>query len=133
MAQKSTKRQRTTVDAKVAERLGDIAAQIRELLYGERGCPDWGTKFSQVEQECCAVGEELSRLLMAQGMQRQAEKTPPQALEVPSGEPVQRAGTTDRSVQTPVGEVTWAEPTTYLPQSEKAFFPSGQSVGPRRR
>ena len=111
MAQKTKKRRRATLEPKVAERLGEIAAQIRQLLYGDTGCPEWGTTFSQVEDECCAVGEELSRLLMAQGMQRQCAKMPPEALDVPGGEPVQPAGTTDRSVLTPVGEVAWSEPT----------------------
>jgi len=132
MARKARKQQRVKLEPELAQRLGEMAAQIRTLLYGERGCPEWGTRFSQVEDECCTVGEELSRLLMAQGMQCQADRMPPQALEQPSGEPVQPAGSTDRSVLTPAGEVTWSEPTAYLPQSEKAFFPSGQGAGSRR-
>ena len=133
MAQKSKKRQRATLEPKLAERLGDMATQMRQLLYGDDGCPEWGTKFNQVEDECCAVGEEISRLMMAQAMQRQAEAMPTDAMELPDGEPVMPAGTTDRAVLTPVGEVAWSEPTAYLPHSEKAFFPSGQGARPRRR
>ena len=56
------------MEPKVAERLEEMAAQLRTLLYADQGCPECGTQFSQVEDECCAVGEELSRLIMAQGI-----------------------------------------------------------------
>ncbi len=53
-----------TVDPEVQQWLRQVAAEGRRLLYGEAGCPEWGTKFAEIEQEGMTVGLELARLLM---------------------------------------------------------------------
>jgi hypothetical protein len=45
------------IKAKVAE----FDADIRQMLYGEAGCPAWGIKFAEIEKVAVAFGEELSR------------------------------------------------------------------------
>ncbi len=52
-------------------------AEVREILYGEAGCPELGTKFTRIEAMAMSVGEEVSRRLVASTVGRQAETIPP--------------------------------------------------------
>ncbi len=54
---------RRKIDAAVQERLGEVAAELRQMIYGEQGYPEWGTKFAQIEDEGMAVGLELARVV----------------------------------------------------------------------
>ena len=94
--------------------------------------PEWGTKFAQIESEGMSIGRELSRLLMEQSVQQQAEQMPEEALTV-EGDVVQPAGTDKRPLQTEAGAIEWEQPLGYLKQARRSFSPSGESAGDRRR
>lgn len=120
--------QRQGISAETQARLRDVAAELRELIYGEAGCPEWGTKFREIEQTGMSVGLELARLVMEQTVAVQAERLPASALEV-AGDEVRLAGSESRPLETEAGVVAWAEPRTELKRGRKAFFPPPASVG----
>ncbi len=120
------------IDPAVQTRLAEVAEELRGLLYGEAACPEWGTKFAEIEAEDMAIGRELSRLLMQQAVQTQAMQMPDEALQVPD-ETVQMAGVGKRPLETEAGVVEWDEPLGYLKQSRRSFSPSVEGTGDRRR
>ena len=99
-----------------------MAAEARQLVYGEVGCPEWGTLFAEIEDDAKEVGHEFIRLLMQQTATEQAESLPPEALNTDSGETAQSIGTEERTIETESGEVNWNEPKAHLAKSRKAFF-----------
>lgn len=115
------------VKAKVAE----VDAAIREILYGEKGCPVWGTKFTEIEALAMSVGEELSRRMMAAAAGNQTAELLPDCL-VCDGEQAQLVGPQERSLETEAGAVRYSTPKAYLPKSRRAFFPSGEGSGAGR-
>ena len=119
------------VSPEVAVELVDLARQMRRLLYGGDGVPEWGTKFSQIEAESLEVGRELSRLMMQQAVGEQAQRVPSSTFEAAdSGEPAAVIGTEPSVLETTAGEVQWQQPKTRLSKARRDFFPSGPS--PRR-
>lgn len=116
------------VKAKVAE----FDAAIREILYGEKGCPVWGTKFVEIEALAMSVGEELSRRMMAAAAGQQVAELPPDSL-VCEEEQAQLAGTEDRPLETEAGTIRYQTPRAYLPKSRRAFFPTGEGSGAGHR
>jgi hypothetical protein len=116
----------------IRQRLAEMAAEARRLVYGEKGCPEWGTKFVEIEADAFEVGQEFIRVLMAGVAAQQAEEMPVSALQAESGEVAAAIGSEERTLETTAGGVSWKEPKAYLPQSRKAFFPSVASVGPGR-
>ncbi|HLQ44102.1 MAG TPA: hypothetical protein VK137_05195 [Planctomycetaceae bacterium] len=121
-------RERNKVSPEVAQRLVDLAREMRQLVYGESGVPKWGTKFSQIESEGMAVGHELARLMMEQSVEDQAGQVPAEALDT-GGEVAGLAGTEEMLLETPAGEVEWQQPRGVLKTSRRDFFPSGPSLG----
>ena len=121
-------RGKNKVSPEVAQRLVDLAREMRQLVYGGAGVPEWGTRFSQIESDGMAVGLELARLMMEQSVGDQAEQVPAEALDS-GGEVAALAGTDAMAQETPAGEVEWRHPRGYLKQSRRDFFPSGQSLG----
>ena len=118
------------VSPEVAVELVDLARQMRRLIYGGEGVPEWGTKFSRIEADALEVGRELSRLIMQQAVGEQAEQVPLPALEeTDSDEPAAVIGTQPAVIETTAGEVQWKQPKTRLSQARRDFFPSGQSAG----
>lgn len=118
------------VSPEVAVELVDLARQMRRLLYGGDGVPEWGTKFSQIESESLEVGRELSRLMMEQAVGEQSQRMPLSALEPSdSGEPAAVIGTEPSVLKTTAGEVQWKQPKTRLSQARRDFFPSSQGSG----
>ena len=118
------------VSAEVAVELVDLARQMRRLLYGGDGVPEWGTKFSRIEADALEVGRELSRLIMQQAVGEQAQRVPSPALEeADSGESAAVIGTQPAVIETTAGEVQWKQPKTRLSKARRDFFPSGQSAG----
>jgi hypothetical protein len=106
------------VSAEVAVELVDLARQMRRLLYGGDGVPEWGTKFSRIEADALEVGRELSRLIMQQAVGEQAERVPSPALaEADSGESAVVIGTQPAVIETTAGEVQWKQPKTRLSQA----------------
>lgn len=123
---------RRKIDAAVQERLGEMAADLRQMIYGEQGFPEWGTKFAQIEDEGMAVGLELARLLMEQSVGEQATHMPEEDLDCPE-ETAQPAGTGRADLKTQAGDVKWDEPAAYLNKARRAFFPSAEGSGDRGR
>ena len=113
----------------VRQRLDEIAAEARRLMYGEAGCPEWGTLFAEIEDDAQEVGHELIRLLMQQTAEGQAQTLPDEALTIDTGEAARSIGVETRTIETESGEVSWDEPKAYLPKSRKAFFPSVEGLG----
>ncbi|HID21093.1 MAG TPA: hypothetical protein EYP14_01650 [Planctomycetaceae bacterium] len=121
---------RKKLSPEVKARLAGLAAEARELIYGEAGCPEWGTTFAEIEEDAKELGHEFIREMMEQTAQEQAASLPEAAWESETGERVQRVGVRERALQTESGPVVWQEPKGYLPKSRKAFFPSEPGVGP---
>lgn len=119
--------QRQGISSPVQARLREMAAEMRGLLYGEAGCPEWGTKFREIEGTGMSVGLELARLVMEQSVAVQAERMPESALAV-EGDEVRLAGTAATPLETEAGAVEWSEPRTQLKRSRKAFFPPPASA-----
>ena len=122
---------RQQVPSRIQERLASVAAEIRAMLYGEEGCPEWGTPFVDLEADGMAIGLELARLTVEQSVSTQAEHMPAEAFDVE--DEVQKAGTRRRTLKTEAGEVAWDEPRAYMKQGRRAFFPSGESIAGERR
>ena len=120
--------ERQAVSPETQARLREVAAELRGLLYGEAGCPEWGTKFREIEQTGMSVGLELARLVMEQSVAVQAGQMPASALEV-EGDRVQLAGTESQPLDTEAGTVEWAQPRARLQRSRKAFFPPPAGAG----
>jgi len=116
----------------VRKRLAELAAEARKLVYGEEGCPQWGTSFAEIEADAKEVGHEFIRLVMEQTGSQQAGKLPNEVLITESGEKAQHIGSRLREIETESGPVSWSEPEAYLPKSRKAFFPSDEGAGPGR-
>ena len=123
---------KTKLTPEVRQRLVEVAREARELVYGSAGCPEWGTKFAEIESDAREVGFELMRLLMEQTNTQQAQQVPDGALQAESGELATPIGSEDRTLETESGAVSWKEPKAFLPKSRKAFFPSVPSAGAGR-
>ena len=127
MVERTTGRSKLT--PQVQQRLAEMAAEARSLVYGEAGCPVWGTLFAEIEDDAKEVGHEFIRLLMQQSADGQSETLPAEALTSDEGEVAQSIGSEERTIETESGEVSWNEPKAYLPKSRKAFFPSVEGPG----
>ena len=123
---------KTKLTAEVRQRLVEVAAEARALVYGAQGCPEWGTTFAEIESDAREVGYEFMRLMMEQANLQQAQQVPDAALRVESGEVATPIGSESRTLETEAGDVSWKEPKTYLPKSRKAFFPSVEGAGTGR-
>ena len=123
---------KTKLTPEVRQRLAAVAAEARQLVYGAKGCPEWGTTFAEIEADAREVGHEFMRLLMAQANTQQAQDMPGRALQTDAGEVATPIGTADRTLETEAGDVSWKEPKAYLPKSRKAFFPSVAGTGAER-
>lgn len=119
---------RVELSDRIKAKLAEVDEEIRELLYGEAGCPVWGTKFAEIEKVAMSVGEELSRRVMAAAAGRQREGLSPESL-VCEGEPAQLVGAEPRTLETEAGAIEYETPKAYLSKSRRAFFPSGEGLG----
>ena len=118
---------RAGIDPEVQAWLREAAAQVREKWYGPEGCPEWGTKFREIEASGMSIGLELARLVMEQSVSVQSERVPESALQV-EGDEVQRAGQEVTPLETEAGPIEWSEPRTMLKTGRKAFFPPTPSA-----
>ena len=117
------------VSPEVAARLAELAGEMRQLVYGEQGVPEWGTKFTEIESQGMHVGLELARLFMEQSVDEQSGRIPDAALEC-DGEAAEKGNHTKvATLETAAGEVQWEQPKTRLAKSGRAFFPSGEGFG----
>lgn len=112
----------------IRKRVAEFEAELRQLMYGERACPEWGTSFAVLESVGMSIGEELSRQFMAASVGEQGKHIPAEALEC-EGEPARHLVPEKRELLTEAGPITYETPKGYLPQSRRAFFPSGEGAG----
>jgi hypothetical protein len=119
---------REKLSERVKQRIAACQTEVREILYGEAGCPVWGTRFAEIERIAMSVGEELSRQFMAVAAELQSREIPKDALAC-HGEQAVAVGTATRSLVTEAGPIEYETPKAYLPKSRRAFFPSGDSAG----
>ncbi len=118
----------SNVSQEVADQLADAVRQIRRLVFGGDGIPEWGTKFAKIESEGMAVGLEFARQFMEQSVDEQAEQVPAEAFDTGGGI-AQAIGDSSKKLTTGAGDVEWDQPESYLKESRRAFFPSGQGFG----
>src|SRR3972149_9647316 len=109
-------------------RLGEVAREARGLVYGEPGCPEWGTTFAEIEDDAKEVGHEFIRLLMEQAAEAQTQRVPQAALRTDAGGQAMLLGTGGRTIESEAGGGGWEEPKAYLPASREACFASEASV-----
>lgn len=110
-------------------RLDQIARELVKELY-PNGMPR-GTKFSELEAVAGALGDEMTRQLIAINVQEQADNWPEQELgECPAcGGTARKAPDQPHCLTTTRGDVVWKERVANCPRCRRAFFPSGSSVG----
>jgi hypothetical protein len=120
---------KTKLEPAVRQRLEELADEMRLLIYGQQGFPDWGTTFAEIESDAKELGHEFIRLVMERTSDGQSQAVPSTALVSPSGELGQLIGAEERTLETESGPVRWQEPKAHLPKSRKAFFPSESGIG----
>lgn len=123
---------KTKLTPEVRRRLIEVAAEARRLVYGDKGHPEWGTKFAEIEHDAKEVGHEFIRLLMEQTSGSQAQDLPADAWLIETGETALLIGQTERTLASESGDIRWSEPKAHLPKSRRDFFPSGEGLGPER-
>jgi hypothetical protein len=87
-------------------------------------------RFEQIEDEACALGDELAAGLIAEVLCEQAATPPASACCPRCRRPASIASQPEpRRVQTRRGEVDWQEPKYYCRHCRQAFFPSVPQAG----
>jgi hypothetical protein len=124
-------KRRDELSERIKAKVAEFDAEIRQLLYGEAGCPAWGTKFAEIEKVAMAVGEELSRRVMVAAAGLQQTELSLKAL-VCEGESAEIVGVEKRCLETEAGLIEYETPKAYLPKSRRAFFPLGEGSGDER-
>ena len=59
------------------DRIEAVAADLRKELYGPKGCPPWGTKFVEMEEQTGEVGDALACVMLSQGLPEENEEESP--------------------------------------------------------
>jgi len=119
------------ISQKLQERIRSVAAELRQEVYGTSGVPQWGTKFTEIEDVGVEIGDALVCELIGQSLRGQASKA--EGVRTQECAVCGRFGKEDqvepRVVRTRRGDVEWLEPKGYCRHCRKAFFPSVPSVG----
>jgi hypothetical protein len=120
----------TTLLAELRIALEGAGKNFLHKVYGSEG-PPWGTTFAELEDVAVAIGDEVARQIVNQGLVQQAGVSPGQGYQSCSqcGRPVLPSETAPRIMQTGVGDVEWSEPEGYCDRCRKAFFPTVQEPG----
>ena len=64
----------SNVSLEVADQLAAAVREVRRLVFGGDGVPEWGTRFARIESEGMAVGLEFARLFMEQAVDEQGDR-----------------------------------------------------------
>ena len=118
----------SNVSLEVADQLAAAVREVRRLVFGGDGVPEWGTRFARIESEGMAVGLEFARLFMEQAVDEQGDRVPAAALDS-GGETALRTGKSGTKLETGAGQVEWDQPESSLKESRRSFFPSGEGAG----
>lgn len=120
------------ISQQLQARIEEVAAELRKEIYGPKGCPPWGTKFVDMEQETGEVGDALACAMLSQDLQVQAEAEGHPAGKCGGcGEPIPFDEVAGRLLQARRGEVAWREAYGRCRRCRRAFFPSVPSLGNR--
>jgi hypothetical protein len=119
----------SNVTQEVADQLAAAVREVRRLMFGGDGIPVWGTKFVDIESKGMAVGMEFARQFMEQAVDDQAEHVPTEAFDTGGGEQAAPVPRTPLKLETGAGAVEWQQPASYLNESRRSFFPSGEGLG----
>ena len=115
------------------ERIKAFAAELRQEIYGRSGVPQWGTKFTEIEDVGVEIGDAVACALIGQSLQGQADchRGTTALVCTVCGRSSEQDEVEPRIVRTRRGETQWQEPKGYCKRCRKAFFPSVASVGDR--
>jgi hypothetical protein len=120
------------ISQQLRERIEAVAAELRHEVHGPRGCPPWGTKFVDMEQETTEIGDAIACAMLSQELQEQAEAEGHPAGNCGGcGKPIPFDEVAGRLLQARRGEITWQESYGRCRRCRKAFFPSLPSLGNR--
>ena len=61
------------IDQQLRDRIKVAAKELRQDLWGPKGYPAWGTKFTEMEDKTADVGDALACELLSLGLEEQAE------------------------------------------------------------
>jgi hypothetical protein len=122
------------LDSKLLERIEELAGELLRDLYGPKGCPAWGTKFVEIEDQTGEVGDALACAMLSRGLRTQAEEAGHTAGKCGGcGEPIPLEEIAGRLLQARRGEAVWQESYGRCKRCRKAFFPSLPGIGNRSR
>ena len=122
------------LDTKLQERVEAVAEELLRDLYGPKGCPAWGTKFVEIEEQTAEVGDALACAMLSHGLRKQAEGAGHAAGRCGGcGAPIPLEEIAGRLLQAKRGEAVWEESYGRCKRCRKAFFPSLPSVGHQAR
>lgn len=122
------------ISPQLQERIEALAAELRKELYGPKGCPPWGTKFVDMEEQTGEVGDALACAMLAQSLREQAERQGHTAGKCGGcGEPIPLDEIAGRLLQAKRGEAAWQESYGRCKRCRKAFFPALAGLGNRSR
>ena len=119
------------ISQKLQERIRSVAAELRQEVYGTSGVPQWGTKFTEIEDVGVEIGDALACELIGQSLQGQASKAEGAGAQecTVCGRSGKEDGVEPRLVRTRRGEVPWRELKGYCRHCRKAFFPQSEALG----
>ena len=120
------------VDNELRERIRAIARELRQPLWGSKGYPAWGTKFTEIEEKTADVGDALACELLSLGLREQAEiegHTAGKCSGCGASIPIEEIAA--RLLQAKRGEALWQESYGRCKRCRKAFFPSLPGFGHR--
>jgi len=122
------------INQELRDRIAAMAVELRRELWGPKGYPPWGTKFTEMEEETADVGDAFAGVLLSQGLHEQAEAEGHAAgMCSGCGEPIPLEEIAGRLLQAKRGEAVWQESYGRCKRCRKAFFPSLPSLGNRSR
>jgi hypothetical protein len=120
------------ISQQLQARIEEVAAELDYEIYGPRGCPPWGTKFIDMEQQTGEIGDALACAMLSHELKKQAEAEGHPAGKCGGcGEPIPFDEVAGRLLQARRGEVAWQESYGRCKRCRKAFFPSLPSLGHR--
>lgn len=120
-------RKYTAADAEVSRRIASVADEIVAEL-GELDASQGTCWFDAIEREAVAIGDAVSRALMARrAAQREAEAS--EAICPDCGGAGRRQADRERELITRRGPATIREPQYFCPCCRKDFFPADPRAG----
>ena len=118
------------INDQLRDRIMAVATELRRELWGPKGYPEWGTKFTEIEEETAEVGDALACAMLSAGLEEQAEAAGHAAGKCSGcGEPIPLEEIAGRLLQVKRGEAAWQESYGRCKRCRKAFFPSLPGLG----